>query len=196
MLRENPTADNLVQLAHDIRSPLFALRAILNAPNPLRHQRLLLTISKRLQDLTESVWASSRPMQKKTLTKIYPAIVEVIDEKQISTSEHVFFSRCYNGATAQIEPQILQRIVSNLLDNALQACHGKAGAIFVSVERHGQANVLTVTDNGYGMSISELKNAFKSGRGLSSAKKALRKIGGTINVSSSSTGTEVSVVFY
>lgn len=186
----------LIQVAHDIRSPLFALRAILACPNPFNHRHLLLSISRRLQEIADSIWLSHKDHRFKVPTKIFPSIVEIIEEKKFLHPGHNFHLICSQKIMVETEEYILQRVLSNILNNAIEACEGKIGTIALFVTRLGDAVVISVKDNGRGMSKKEIKKAFKKGLGLSWSREALSKVGGTIQLSSNSMGTKVSIVIY
>ncbi len=195
MIGEKPQTESIIQVAHDIRSPLFALRAILATPDPLNHRGLLQSVSRRLQEIADSI-IISRELPSPGTIKLLPYIVEVLEEKGFIYPEIQFSLDGPKNAEAQIAPQVLQRIISNLVNNAIHACRGKKGVISVVVTSYKRATQITVRDNGVGMKRDELKSAFNKGLGLSWAQQTLREIGGSIQLSSSSMGTVVTIVIY
>ena len=64
--------------------------------------------------------------------------------------------------------RLVLRIVSNLLDNAIAACHAQpagAGRVVLALEAtaDGQQLTIAVTDNGSGMTATVRENLFKQG---------------------------------
>jgi len=93
-------------------------------------------------------------------------------------------------------PSCLQRVFSNLIDNALKFS-AKGGQVRVSGERHGDGILIHVTDHGIGMSEADLPHVFErfyrsdrsrsqqgNGLGLSYAKSIINSYGGTIMIQS------------
>jgi len=109
------------------------------------------------------------------------------------------------GASAQIDPGDLAHAVTNLVDNALKYT---AGAIDVRVRPNAAAVQIDVADEGPGMSPAELRHAFDrfyrgetrrdvdgSGLGLSIAKAAVERAGGSLGVESDTlAGSRFSIV--
>jgi len=109
------------------------------------------------------------------------------------------------GASARIDPGDLTHAVTNLVDNALKYT---AGPVDVVVRPNGKTITIDVKDQGPGMSPAELRHAFDrfyrgetrrdvdgSGLGLSIAKAAVERAGGTLVVESDSrTGSRFSIL--
>ena len=107
------------------------------------------------------------------------------------------------------EPGVLGRTVLNLVSNALEAVES-GGEISVSLEEVGDEAVLTVRDNGRGMSSEEQAHAFEpfftrkgedskrvamaAGVGLAVSKHLVEKCGGSVTIDSTlGKGTSVRV---
>jgi two-component system sensor histidine kinase MprB len=94
-----------------------------------------------------------------------------------------------SGELAAIEPIELSHAITNLVDNALKYTRG---AVDVSVGLDGKRVVVTVRDEGPGMTADEVRHAFDrffrgsrrdvdgTGLGLSIARKAIERAGGTL----------------
>ena len=94
------------------------------------------------------------------------------------------------------DKQKLQRVVSNLLDNALKYT-SKGGTVTVTVDGDADQVMVTVNDNGIGISREDLPNIFRrfyrcdcsrslpgNGLGLSWAQAIIRAHGGHISATS------------
>jgi signal transduction histidine kinase len=90
---------------------------------------------------------------------------------------------------------VLQRILDNLVSNAVDALEGKAGTVTISAEAVGDGAErrvrFTVADTGRGMTRDELKHAFDdfhttkpagTGLGLSVVRRLLTDVGGSMKV--------------
>jgi signal transduction histidine kinase len=90
---------------------------------------------------------------------------------------------------------VLQRILDNLVSNAVDALEGKPGTVTIAaaaVDVDGERRVrFTVTDTGRGMTREELKHAFNdfhttkpagTGLGLSVVRRLLTDVGGSMRV--------------
>jgi signal transduction histidine kinase len=77
----------------------------------------------------------------------------------VADEREVFLNRCTGTARALATPGHVEQVLDNLIDNALEALL-LGGQITVSVrDRDGRA-ILTVADNGPGMSGEQMTHAF------------------------------------
>ena len=202
MLREKRLLDNVVQIAHDIRSPVFALQAVLASTGEFdqKKRNLLMSVAQRLQDIADGILTENRISKEVNLTS---AILEIIHEKQVTFSNHQFEFYIENHIDSSVfstlNPIEMKRIISNLINNSIEAYEGGSGKIKISlVKTHGVTKII-IKDNGKGIPLSLISQiytkSFKrggSGLGLSHAKAYLESIGGKIEVTSSLyQGTEV-----
>ena len=97
-----------------------------------------------------------------------------------------------------------QRVVSNLVNNAVESLEGHSGFVTINVETFGHYVVLEVRDNGCGIPGANLEKVFGegvsidkpqgSGLGLSHARNQVEKWGGEISIFSKiDVGTTVSL---
>lgn len=209
--RENLLTTTAVNLAHDIRSPLMAISAVASKLNPesaefkllslatdrIKHMSDDLLLAKKKLKKAETEWLTAKQIKQildNTLTEfsmIAPNIKIKIENKLIPN--HLYF--CGNSFQ-------LQRIITNLLNNAIE--HSTAESITIKLDLTPQSKLkITVSDNGCGIESKDLalitqghstKNS-GNGIGLSSSIKALKEWAGDLTIKSAKgLGTEITVV--
>ena len=112
------------------------------------------------------------------------------------------FKTTLNRCFAQIASQDIERIISNLIDNAIEA---NATDIELSLSKADFSTVLTISDNGSGIPEYLKGKIFRetgistkesgNGLGLSSVGDIVEKNGAKIDFSSDSTGTRFKIIF-
>lgn len=106
--------------------------------------------------------------------------------------------------TISTDPRAFQQVLLNVLTNALDALEGVDGArVELGARRHGGDVIVTVEDNGVGMSPEILENLYRpfvttkkqgTGLGLVIAKKMMSQMDGSIEISSTEgSGTVVNL---
>ncbi|MES2767757.1 MAG: HAMP domain-containing sensor histidine kinase [Bdellovibrionota bacterium] len=202
MLRERRLLDNVVQIAHDIRSPVFALMAVLESSGEFddKKRKLIMSVAQRLQDIADGILQENRQAKE---VHIASAIQEILNEKKATFPrfEFKFENSTNSDVTSLLNPIEMKRIISNLINNSVEAYEGKTGKIKVSLVNARGVTKITVKDNGKGIPLSLMSQiywrSFKiggSGLGLSHAKKYIESIGGKIDVNSLPyQGTEVCI---
>jgi signal transduction histidine kinase len=108
-----------------------------------------------------------------------------------------------HGELAAIDPSDFTHALANLVDNALKYT---TGAVDVRVTQEGSRVVVTVADEGPGMTPAEVAHAFDrffrgtrrdvdgSGLGLAIARRAIERAGGTLTLESAvATGSRVRI---
>jgi signal transduction histidine kinase len=199
------------QVAHDIRSPLAALNVvssqIQDSSNESSEMKNILKISiQRINDISNDLLkqvkaTNAKPELRQTaLDKI---VEDIITEKNIiltnKNMKPISFSKDFlKGVTAEIIPQELSRVLSNLLNNSIEAVDKQTGVIKISGKYDANFIVLTISDNGKGIPSSVLsklgelgasfgknnENGSGSGIGLYHAKKTMELFGGNLNIES------------
>lgn len=99
------------------------------------------------------------------------------------------------GAAVVADPVAVRRIVHNLVSNAIESLESETGTVEVSLQLTSTGTLaLAVTDTGKGMSAAELDRAFQdfhttkpsgTGLGLSSVRRLVMELGGSLRASSS-----------
>lgn len=213
------------QVTHDIRSPLAALDTLLSLIQDLpEEQRVLLrTAVGRIRDLSNNLLNKTKPSAtaataksigvdskpSATASEYLAGLVEsVISEKRqhrSHTDVEILFepdASTYD-VFVPVEPDQMRRVLSNLLDNALEALD-KPGRISISLQREEQQVELLIRDNGRGIPAAILPTLMEHGRtygkpggsglGLAYARECIDAWGGLIRLDSvEDEGTTISL---
>lgn len=203
------------QVAHDIRSPLSALNIVTESlvEIPAEKRDLLKATSDRINSVANDLLRkSSSP---KTCYNESASIVDVISavvrEKQIENKNNHDVTVLWDpssqiDAVVWIEATQLSRMISNLLNNAVEAV-GQHGTIRIMIEQAVNSISVRISDNGRGIPSDVLsrvgrrgfsfgKNGMGSGLGLFHARKMMEQAGGSLDiVSNVGEGTTVSLIF-
>jgi signal transduction histidine kinase len=215
------------QVAHDIRSPLAALDMILDTLPQLPEQKRLIIRGAlgRIRDIANDVLERSRRNQgglvpaplvegkreeRVSVQCVASLVEEILTEKRIlvrSTPEKVLEAQIAEhayGLFARVQPGVLKTVLSNLVNNALEALE-TSGKVSLSLESQGNELLVKVVDNGRGMSAEVLQSVRSvggsfgkstgQGLGLTHARSCLARWGGALHIQSiECEGTEVRVV--
>lgn len=154
---------------------------------------------------------SAKPVVQ-SLTPWIPLVVEQFQEQEAT---QIFLEMDKDLAPIAHDQEKMQRVLINLLNNAIQAVNAKAEicikenqvyspVVKVQAHQHQRQFVLTVEDNGIGMDKNIRQKAFEplfttkargTGIGLANVKKTVEDHGGDVELESSpGKGTRVSVV--
>jgi len=194
--------ENNQQVAHDIRSPVESINALLKMAEIKDHD-LKAALDKAIHRANAVASFLLKPEQKiissKKTSFDFASIIQdiAIEKRPIFTEGQISVKspKIFLGETI-LPADSLSRILSNLVDNAIQACdHEKRINIKLS---HSNGFVeIAVQDSGRGISdellnrIGEkglskrpLNQPLGTGRGVYSAKKILEEAGGSIQFSS------------
>lgn len=167
----------IAAVAHDLRTPLFALRGYLDglergiAQSPEKMAKYLAVCkekSAQLDRLVEDLFAFTKTEYvhmelKETVVDLPHVLQKSIDslnplarQKRISIIVNHFGEDCMIAG----DSPLLERAMNNLLDNAVRhtPCEGK---IFVQCERNGNQVTFAIHDTGEGFSSEELTRVFE-----------------------------------
>lgn len=201
------------QVAHDIRSPLEALKASKEELStiPEEDRRPIVAAISRIEEIAYNLLQYRRKSESpidSAYTNIYCSIESIIIEKQMQyrDQKNLIIENSLNeesiSAFVSIGSDTFKRVLSNLVNNSAEALNF-TGHIEVSCHRDKDNIEVTVKDNGPGVSdtIKEqmTKKGFTTkpngcGLGLSHAREQVELIGGRIKVSSNSLETKVTLV--
>lgn len=203
------------QVAHDIRSPLAALDSALRDFSDLPGERRELArgamsrIGEIARDLLEN-YRSRKPgaPEKEELSPcdLKALAAPVLAEKRAQyagrTGVAIEFS-AGDGVRAAVRPAEFRRLLSNLVNNAVEAL-GESGRVAVEISRLDGKAVLAVADNGRGIPPGLLARLGRKGEthgkaggtglGLYHARSSAEAWGGALRIESSpGSGTRVMI---
>jgi signal transduction histidine kinase len=198
------------QVAHDIRSPLAALNMISKDIDSLPETtRLMLRSSvNRIQDIANNLLhvrkTGDDEIEENISTYLLaPVIEDIVSEKRTSLrgKSNVSIDSCGDnsyGIFVEIEKSHMKRIVSNLVNNSVEAFEGEKGEINIYFRREHKTVSIVVSDNGKGIPASIIGKLGKegatfgkdnesesgSGLGLFHAKEMIEEWGGSLKIDS------------
>lgn len=220
---ESATSEHrLRQAAHDLRSPLGALKTLSNedvtAGLSEADRSLLRIATQRIAAIVADLAADLKgglpikaPQDK---APTYAGLVEeVIQEKKAQlraagSSININFAICgtEQNLDPKVKPSSFQRVISNLLQNSIEAISQK-GEIVVVLDHFAPNHwELTISDNGIGIPPQILpllmtrgfsyKKSGGSGLGLCHAKESAQSWGAELSIRSQlGAGTQISICF-
>ena len=209
---ENATRDKarfIAAASHDLRQPLHALSLFNSAlrrklskdiasPIVEKQEKAINYLGELLQDTldTAQLDVTSKPAKFVSIStsSIKNKLLDVYAERAISSE--IALNIDFEEGEIVTDPYMFQRVLNNLLDNAL-----KASSTAVTVRGYCENNTwnFTVKDNGHGISEDQINRIFESyvslqvddkasdggyGLGLYVVKEFVRTLGGTISVDS------------
>ena len=196
-------SDMAAQVAHDIRSPLAALGASVKGLTVPEEQRTLIDGAVgRMQgiagDLLRRYRAPGAEGKAKVETRSLAGLIEqVVAEKRIQHKDRaglkIGFVNSADGARAAVDPKELQRIISNLVNNAVEALDN-GGSVSVSLSAPDGRVVIKVADDGRGIPPEILSKLGRKGEthgkdggtglGLYHARTSVESWGGSLAIMS------------
>lgn len=206
-----------LQVAHDIRSPLAALRVLENDLGTMAENKRIMMRRAigRIRDIANHLLDQNRDAAVQTsegpAAHLIGALLEsVLTEKRIRYRQNIGIEidaavdeGCH-GVFALLEPMAFQRIVSNLIDNAVEALPARGGKVFVTLTASAGKIAILIQDDGVGISQDILPRLMQrgetygkpggSGLGLFDAREKASSWGGEVCLSSElRKGTTVTV---
>lgn len=221
-------------VSHDIRSPLAALAMVVTQLRDIpENQRILIRNSvNRIQDIANTLLQKGRShfensnqtntslqtARPKNEVELLEAIIEsIVSEKRIQFREYqdVEIDTCLfssYGQFACVNSSDLKRIISNLVNNSVEAMPNKRGKILVGIDAETSDPtkiIVFIKDNGKGIPkflieklgteiISHGKDGTGSGNGIGifEAIKAMEQMSGNLTISSQEgAGTSIYLSF-
>ena len=211
-------ADIAKHVSHDIRSPISAMNLVIGSLKELpdAKKNLLSEAVKRINDIANDLLSKSREMPKVSnqdlvahqMHELRALIDQVVAEKRIQHQdedlEFTVISEPQRGVVrVRLEPIKFKRIVSNLLNNAIEAMLDK-GSIEIAILQTPSELVVQVKDNGRGVPLDILPKIMVegftygkiggNGLGLSTARREIESWSGSMGITSApDAGTTVTI---
>jgi len=200
-------------VGHEIKNPLAGISGAIEIlrdtfeEDDSRKQIMndILSEVQRLDNTVRDLLAFSRPWNPDTqpcdLREIVERVARSFQEQEDLT--HVRFVFGDSVATpVRVDPWLFEKVLWNLLDNAVDAMGGE-GEIHFACKKSPGFVILTVEDTGEGVPVEHLSDVFRpffttksrgTGLGLAICKKIMDAHGGAISLYSiPSKGTKVSI---
>lgn len=191
-------------IAHDIRSPLSVIKTYVEMIEPetakneaLEMREAALRSVKKLVRLVSDMRDDQVITQiQKTCEDMRLQVVDAMKEVGVRHGETKISLICDDSIKVIVDANKFNRVMVNLLINAVEAMEGRSGVINVEVSRDsgGSGVLIAVADNGRGISKEAQSQIFDtfytrekkggSGLGLAYCKQVVEAHGGTIDVSS------------
>lgn len=190
------------QVAHDMRSPLLAVDKFfhliekkLDESERVFGKRAVL----RLDDIARSLLIKYKNKEDVKNTSsyvfLYSSLLELMAEKRMEYSKNniefnIKISTEDAFSLVFINPIPLKRMLSNIINNAVNAILSESGLIEIVIERNIAGTVIFIRDNGRGMSVDKTVEILSSARskkkrtnlGLPHAIQFLDNIGGSLEI--------------
>jgi len=199
------------QLAHDLRSPLAALKSAIKLfqQNSTDAHAILVGAAKRVEDILQSLVKPNTNLPI-PLSLLKTIIDEIIAEKALSQSIHrhikILTTHTSNNCNRQVtlSPTQFKRVLSNILDNSIEATI-TSGDISVTTNCSSTYVTIEVKDTGQGIPSSRYNwigtrgatfgKERGSGLGLHYAVQSLSEWNGVLNIKPNSPqGTVVTLM--
>ncbi|MDD5209450.1 MAG: HAMP domain-containing sensor histidine kinase [Elusimicrobiales bacterium] len=198
------TSDLAAQVAHDIRSPLAALGAAAKGLEMPEDQRKLVEGAVgRMQGIADDLLqryrapSATHAEPKPAVCALGGLIEQVLSEKRLQHKDKTGVKIEFNGASGEIkalvEPKELQRLLSNLVNNSVEA-FDKNGTVAVSLSGVDGKVLIEVKDNGKGIPADILSKLGQKGEthgktggnglGLYHARTTVEAWGGSFKIKS------------
>lgn len=204
------------QASHDLRSPLSSLQLVLSRIQgvPESHRELIQMSLKRINDIAKDLMFENRLATNSAASyqdlvphhSLSKAVRDLVREKafEFQNYNHIRFkfeSHISEDLKAQIPSCHLQRILSNLINNAVEAMPTQQGVIKITLLKERSVVRLCLQDDGIGIppellpilgekmissgktNLNQLQNS-GNGIGVYSAKKMLKKYNGDLEINS------------
>lgn len=209
------------QVAHDIRSPLTTINAIVKETPEIEEQKriILRNATQQLNDIANVLLVKYRSKDEivsssngsiKDSEVIAVLLDLIVSEKRLEYKNLpivIEFDVASNarGAFAQIVISDFKRMISNIINNSIEAIHGK-GKIKIYLSVSETSVNIEITDSGVGMPTELIEKVFDGsitsnkkegyGIGLVSAYQLIKSWGGDLKIKSQlNIGTTIRLIF-
>lgn len=159
-------SNQLANATHDLRSPLYALRMAVKKQSDNQTSSEVMQFLDRNMDYMQSLLADvitnardiSRP--KVTVSNIHDIFATCAERhSSLLKDKGLNFRIAQTSAVVNSSPMLLERIVDNLLTNAVKYTH--KGGILMGVRRRPDCYEIQVHDTGHGLTEQQIKDVLK-----------------------------------
>jgi signal transduction histidine kinase len=206
----SPRDDELAQIVHDLKNPLSSIALEvellesriasdrLDATQAIgRIRRNVTFLDRMIYDLMDVCTLSSGRLALRRVSCDLHCLVSQVIDRVVPTSErHRVFLDAEGAPEALVDELRIERVIANLLDNALRYTPASAGIVVRLVTEAHRAHI-SICDAGPGLSPSEIEVVFEpyrraanplgrsgTGLGLYVSKQIVEAHGGSIGVES------------
>ncbi|EIJ77992.1 PAS/PAC sensor signal transduction histidine kinase [Bacillus methanolicus PB1] len=206
-------------IVHEIRNPLTAVKGFIQLLKPYLSEigkefyaDVALEEINRTNEIIFEFLNNAKPndrmKQPAHLNKIIKDVVILYKSEAILRNIKITVEYDEKDTVLQIEEKQLKHILTNILNNAIEALNNREncvqGFIHIAAESFENHSVITIEDNGCGMSKETLERLFLpfystkengTGIGMPLCKKIIEDNGGQIEISSTENiGTSIKIV--
>lgn len=204
--RQSVVIELATQVAHDIRSPLSALKMAEMHFGPLSEdvRQLVKMAVTRITDIANQLLERSKSqndvIEGKQSYLVADSVEKIVSEKRMQYAGRagvrieLNVDESARELFASVEPVEFQRIISNLVDNSVEAFE-RSGTIAVTIAAADEDRIeIVISDNGKGIPADLLPQLGQrgltvgkqggSGLGLHHAKESIRRWGGQFEIRS------------
>ena len=215
--RETAWREMAKQVAHEIKNPLTPMRLSIQTFergyskgedfSKKRIKEFSDSLIQQIDTMSSIATAFSdfaeMPEPKKEMLNVVEVVELAID---IFNRDHISFKSNSKKIDANFDRTQLIRVITNLLKNAFQAIpEGRTPEISVNISDNSSSVKITISDNGYGISKTDMQKIFEPsfttkssgmGLGLSMIKSIITAYNGDITFKSKSNiGTTFNITF-
>lgn len=198
----------LAGAAHELNNPLTAilgvgdlLRERATDDSSRRHAEIILQQARRAADIVQDLLAFSRPpTQGRSKVDLADLVRKILDTRKAelrSRNISIHFSAPDSLPGVEADAKLIAQVLVNIVSNAEQAMAAARdrGNLNVSLAEAGEKVILTIADDGPGISTEDMPKIFDpffttkrpgggTGLGLTISMVVVREHGGTIEVQS------------
>jgi signal transduction histidine kinase len=199
------------EVAHDIKSPIASLLMLIKSCENLPEQEriMLREIANSIHEIADNLLnqfqvkdteVSSSDLLENDIILTSSIIQQVIAEKKLQYQKsHIQFdydfSSAGNFAFIKMQPITLKRMLSNIINNAVEACDKALREVHIMLDTDQQIVRIVIRDNGKGMPaelVSEIMNDISitsnkingHGIGLAQVREAIKNNQGKMKINS------------
>lgn len=181
----NQTKDKFFTIiAHDLRNPFSGLLGLLDILETDFHDlgdddklEIISKLNKNGRNTYNMLvnlldWARTQRgriepvIESVNLNQLIKSSISFLSQR-IQDKEHLVLVKLEENILLQTDPNLLQTIIVNILNNALKFTK-RGGEIIIEAEYHQNSVVLSIKDNGVGMDQNQLKQLFSISTNISS----------------------------